>query len=381
MNDYINPFTAMGGLDTIENPFLRDAERAKRSALAAPFIDMARQNQIMDLTKKDSELGEWSSPDAVRARQLKLQENAMTSEHNMLRMPDATLAQNQENKDKVTLSPYLTEQKKQEAIELARQARGKPAERLFKEIGAANAVLRRAGDNLAARELLAQQFIKRWQDMNPGAQLPESMQKYDQMAWDMAEAISMYSIPHRQEMQKIESKNDSAEERARTMAEYAFQRQLEGDATRRYIADNKPGSSSNLPPNRAYVMDWNAFVDPQTPNEQKEILRKRLLGNTHLQERIAKEAKDATESILPGKDPVTGRDKRQTAIESYKLAKLKEMGLIPQTAGQSAPSGSTQRQLGTLGGYPIIEIKQNGDHVIQGPDGSIATIKKDQIKK
>lgn len=388
MNDYINPFAAMGGLDTIESPFLRSQERGNREILARPFIDMARQQQIMDMTKKDAELGEWSSPEAVAARRSKIQENQMTSQHNMMRMPDATAAINQENKDKVSLAPYLTEQHKQQAIEVARKAAGGPAQRFFDEIGSANQEIRKVGNNPAAREMLAQKFIQRWKDMNPGAQLPASMQKYDQLAWDMAENVSLYSKEHRQKLELEEGKQSSAEERARIMATMNLNRQGMANQGRIDAEGAKP--PPKLSPGQAYTKDADAFQsslgNPSVSPEERNALRQRVLSSTHFQESLSRQAKEKTDGIF-GFDKVKDKDgkevrvdRRQRAIEEFKRKYIKENQLEFEKSS-SAPAGAAKRSLGTLDGYEILEIKPNGDRVITREDGKTATIPAAKIKK
>lgn len=249
----------MGGDQTIESPFLRDMDRQKRFQLAQPFIDMAQQNQQMDMQKKQMEFGEFSSPQAQQLRQQQTQTKLIGEQQKARSLPWTTNEEIATAKSKIESAPAVTQKVIEEAKAAAMKAQGSPAEALFNEIGSANAEIKRMPPE--AREMYAQKFISQWQARHPGAQLPAAMQKYDPQIWDQAELVAVYNADFKRKTAEQKQKDDA--HLARTQIE-------SGD--RRYIADKGAESRIEVSKQRGTGSD-NPKTDSQFRDKYTRVLR------------------------------------------------------------------------------------------------------------
>lgn len=257
--DYINPFSGMGGDQTIESPFLRDMDRQKKFQMAEPFVNMARQNQQVDMQKKLMEMGEFSSPQAQQLRAQKIQTDLIGQQQKARALPWATDFEIAEAKGKIESQPYMTTEVIEKAKAAAVKAQGSPAEALYQEIGTANSEIKKLPQE--ARQLYAQKFIEQWQARHPGAQLPSAMRQYDPQVWDQAELVAVYNA---------DFKRKTAEQKQKDDAHMARDQLASGD--RRYVADKAAESRIEVSKHRGTGSD-NPKTDVQFRDKYTRVLR------------------------------------------------------------------------------------------------------------
>lgn len=284
--DYINPFSGMGGDATIESPFLRSMDRGTRHNLAAPFIEMAQQNQQMDMQKKQLEHSEFASPLAQQLRQQKMQTGLVEQQQRARALPWTTDAEISDAESKIRSNPAMTEQRIAEAEQLVIKARGTPAQKLFEEIGTLNAGLKQLPES--ARPMAAQKAIEQFQARYPGAQLPAIMREYNPLNWDMAEYVAIQTARHRQEMEKERFQQGEMTRREEIQSgdrRYAADKQYDRAVDAAVARNSGTGKPENESQARARIR--RTLADRNASPEAKEDAQAELKG--YLEAQILKE--------------------------------------------------------------------------------------------
>lgn len=342
--DYINPFSAMGGDPTIESPFLRSMDRGTRQNLAAPFIEMAQQNQQMDLNKKGMETSEFMSPQAQQLRQQTRATGLLNQQEQARALPYKTNQEISDAQAAIARNPAITAKMIAEADQAGMKAKGSPAADLFNKIATGNKYLRdNFGENVAGRQFGAQAIIEQWKAEHPGAQLPEIMTKYDPIKWDLAEHITLNSISHRQKMDEVGTKEKAHD--ARTSAEIAGrERVAEIGANARTTAAASRGNAGPRTDAQFRNHYQSIILSPDASDEDKAIARTSI--KPYVEKDVVAMAKAAGLDII--------RDK--TSIAKIRQKYYSDYGITDDAPAPGAPapaSGGSEKDLAvkTFGAY------------------------------
>jgi hypothetical protein len=218
MANYMNPFGMMPNSQELGGPTssLGMANAIGRENLSMPFIQMAQQQQGMQTQEQAMKLQEMQSPLAVQARQAALQKQQAQDQAATILAPEKLKMDLAQVTADLKSLPAMTEEKIEKAKSAAMEAKGKPAANLINQLGDLEGALEKAPEG--SRPMLYQHIIKQWQEMNPGAQLPRSLQQYNPEALKTLRFMKLHSIEQEQKLAAQAQKDVAAQRRTETTA-------------------------------------------------------------------------------------------------------------------------------------------------------------------
>lgn len=176
MADFNVPSQGLVNPNVYESPFMRAWQEERRVGQAAPFVDMARQSQGMNLDQQRMEQQEFMSPAAQQLRQAQI--GAKTAEANYTTMTKPV----QGEKDvaswraEIEALPAMTREKIAKAEQNYNQIKATPQVQLYQSAAAMYDHLSKVPEE--ARPLVWNNFVQRLRQTNPQAQLPPDMEQY-----------------------------------------------------------------------------------------------------------------------------------------------------------------------------------------------------------
>jgi hypothetical protein len=199
--DYINPGSMMPNPQDFESTNLLSVQNARqRMDMAQPFIQMAQQQQAMEMQKKQQENSEFMSPEAMRSRFSGFQKTTAENTAAAQVAPEKAKFDVAKARGDLENLPFMNEKAKQEAIQAGREAQGKPYAKLIEDMGNLHAALEKAPE--AIRPMLYQEGVKRWQMEHPGAQLPQEFQQYNPQTLAQVRYAQLHTPKFEQDMAK-----------------------------------------------------------------------------------------------------------------------------------------------------------------------------------
>lgn len=338
--DYINPFSAMSGDATISSPFLRDFDRGNRQIQAMPFIDMAKQQQQMELQKKQTELSEFQSPLAAQVRQSGLQNQLTTNQNQMRLTPWKTDAEIADAKQRIELSPVITNEKKLQAQELARKIQGTPMVNFFNGIASINQAIKAMPPE--ARALAAPRYVEMFKSQNPGVPLPPEFAQYDPVKWDLAEliAVNTAEVQAKSRLQKEEDAAKMAREKEQTSR--SIQVAEIGANSRAVAAQTAADSRGDKPldPAKEFVRLNNALQSTSTQAEREEIVN---------QMKLLKPVQDAVKARM--ETAFLNKSERNKTFSQIEQEVLQSLITGSSQGGTPSPSGNSLQQAARSAGW------------------------------
>jgi hypothetical protein len=291
--NYMNPFSAIDPSQLGSGATVSQAAMAGAKATAAqPFIDMAQQSQGIDLATALQKFKEMMDPASVEARMSEQQLKGATNKANMELLPHQTAAAKAKAISDLELQPYMTEQKREEAIQAAREAQGKPAAALFAMGSEMYEAIEKVPEPM--RPIAYQQMLERWKAQNPGAPIPKGMETYTPKTMQglgMMRYGQLNSVGHQQGMAKQEADNAAAYTRTmdstKMAGEFGLQReriQQAGADRRKSMDDSKEKALKETIPN-AIARTKRVLASSKDP---EEIARATQELSSHLAEPIEK---------------------------------------------------------------------------------------------
>jgi len=367
--DYINPFSAMSGDTSIESPFLRDQNRAERTSMAMPFLDMARQNQQMDIQKKQMEHSEFASPLAQQLRQQTMQTGLVKQQQTARQLPWDTDEAISNAKKTITSNPAITQKMIDEADSAAMKARGHPAAQLFNDVAAVQQEIKKLPSE-AAQRIYAEKFIEQFKAKNPGATLPKFMETYDPIQWDLASLIAINNAEHQRkqsERQLIENEHMKRTEIESGDRRYQADRQYDRAVDSAVARNGTNGRPMNESQHRVSLRQ--KINDPSISEDDRNIAREEMRG--YLDKQALDEINARFMEIASTKDLPDGNPKKVTA-NSIRQEVYARNGLTGEK-----PSGAPKTTINIEGKtYEVLGKNQDGTTRIRDPQtGKTGTVK------
>lgn len=207
--NYSNPFALepnpsvlkpQNSLPTADQGGLALAEAARQSAMAQPFIQMARQAQQMGLAKQAQDFTEYMDPAMIGNRRTVELGKGAESQYKIDTLPKKAEWEKADWDSKIKNLPYLSEAEREEASKRARDARSAPQREFYERMAQAHTAFEKLPP--ASRPFAWQQFIQQEQQRNPGVQIPPHFQNWSPetakfLSWNAA--LHLNTMKHQQD--------------------------------------------------------------------------------------------------------------------------------------------------------------------------------------
>ena len=325
MADYMNPAAGLPDANIPNNPFWSGVNESVRERTMAPFLGMQQEREGLELQKQRQTNQEFMSPDAQRAR---MSGFGATEAQNIFNAAEA--------KQKLSLLP---EQKKLQIEQLSNQIndeRAKPVKGLLTQLGGMAQRLEKMPEQ--HRPIAFRQELQRWQQMNPGSQIPEQFREYNPAVLDELKNIEyalVFTPKHQQDlgMEGVKGANRLAEQRLQNegSANVASIQQRGATDRQGMVSGGKP---VNIP--QRTVQLRRMLANPDTPAEEKETAKEELIG--YVTESFQKfEANDPVLKSLAGMAGIPGKQ-GEDALKRYETQRQIKYREFLQQQGLGAPA-------------------------------------------
>lgn len=186
--DYTNPMAGLPDANIPNNPFWSGVNQSQREVMAQPFMDMARQGQELELQRKATETGEYTSPWASAARRSKAEfETAEAGAKQKLLGPE-TEKKLLELQNYMQLAPTQQKIAMVEAAQKLSTAEAGPAHAFVDMLGSMHENVKDAPP--AVQKEAFDRAVKQFHDLHPGMQLPPALAQWHPNAMKDAWALS-----------------------------------------------------------------------------------------------------------------------------------------------------------------------------------------------
>ena len=315
--EYENPFSGLPNPAAFQDADIhtRAFMQGDRQRLMQPFMDMAQQRQQMEMKKKQMEMGEFASPEAIRARMTGLTKTADTNTF------DAAKARADYER--------LPQEQKLKIAELSNKINDetmKPHRQLFEQMGMMADRIEAAPEQ--HRPILFQQELDRWQKLNPNSKIPDNLRQYSPQAMQELNSIR-YALVHTPAVEQDIAKN--APKLASEESRYAagLNKDLEvariqGQTQRDVAGIRRDAAGKPMNESQHRVTLRQQLSDAELPQEERVMAEEELKG--YLQKDIANEYKTRQLEVLQGQlsfEDIQNRVYSENGIKSKAGAKNK----------------------------------------------------------
>lgn len=209
MADYNNPFALVPRPSDFDSTSPMQVYNAQTQMnMAQPFIDMARQKQQMSVQQEQMKTNEFASPQAQQARMSGFERQGAENTAAAQLAPVKGQADIAAERSRLQQMPSMTAQRIAEAEEATIVAKGRPQERLIRDLGNIEGALQNAPQEI--RPMLYEEEIRRWQQRNPGAQLPQEFRTYNPENMALIRYASIYTPQYEQKLGELKQQGTNS---------------------------------------------------------------------------------------------------------------------------------------------------------------------------
>lgn len=220
--DYENPFSAINPSDFGGNPggpgFVNQWQTSvatEKAEMAKPFIQMMKQRDEMELQKKQMEMGEFSSPEAVAARRQRMLLEGEKAGADRQRIAPELARDIEKAKQEVAQFGPEAKAKIAQADKIAADIKNEPIKKFFAAAADYGGILNASKADPLTKAADYKQFIKDFKDQNPDITIPPNMEQWSANTGRylaQAKLVSLHSVAHEQELEKAHVAADATVE-------------------------------------------------------------------------------------------------------------------------------------------------------------------------